>query len=286
MKKTAAIALTVMSVVSVMLLACGCDVFSTFVFSYPDEDKYTVGNGEVASAESIDVDWISGEVNVVAYDGDKIIIDEKINAEVKSDFFVRWYLDGSELKIKYCKSGLNFGSKNGSSDKLNKTLTVSVPESLILKSVTVNSVSGDVTLGGAADEIKVDTVSGNVTLGGTADKAKVNTVSGNVFSGLSAKTLSVKTVSGDIDIKAFDTMSVFDADSVSGNVTVDVEGCSGAAVKYSNVSGKLSTAVDVKTDGDADGKPLVYGDGRVKINVDTVSGDLMIVKGQTTKTEN
>ena len=106
--------------------------------SYPDADKYTVGNTTVTRpVNNLYVDWTSGQVNIEYHDGTGVIVSETANRALSEDDMLRWWLDGDTLRIRFAKSGFRI------SVNLDKHLTVSLPKGTVLKSADIGTTSGD-----------------------------------------------------------------------------------------------------------------------------------------------
>lgn len=178
-------------------------------------------------------------------------------------------------------------------------VSVSVPADC---PVELGVVSADAVVSGiAADRTAVKSVSGDVTLDGVRSDISAQTVSGDLESRKLAGTLAYKTVSGDLTVVngASDAVK---AETVSGDLTLDLDLRPGGRIDVSSVSGDLTLRmpetvglqVDVKTmsgslDSAFDGvsaqrKPgsstmrgqVGGGDGR--LSAKTVSGDVTLLR--------
>ena len=132
-----------------------------------DDSAYKVGEGSIAAprVETIDLDWIDGNVTVVICQDAYISVTEKAPAELTEKTQVHWFVseDGKTLSIKYRGSSSFFGTTK---DK-NKDLILRIPEKLLdqLKTLNINAVSSNVTVSNILIEnINVTTASGNVTI--------------------------------------------------------------------------------------------------------------------------
>ena len=132
-----------------------------------DDSTYKVGEGSIASpnVESIDLDWIDGNVTVVICQDAYISITESAPADLTDKTRVHWSVseDGKSLSIKYRASSSFFGT---SKDK-EKDLILRIPEKLLgqLNNLNINAVSSNVTVSDIIiDNIDVQTASGNVNV--------------------------------------------------------------------------------------------------------------------------
>ena len=132
-----------------------------------DDSVYKVGEGSIAAprVETIDLDWIDGNVTVVICQDAYISVTEKAPAELTEKTQVHWCVseDGKTLSIKYRGSSSFFGTNK---DK-EKDLILRIPEKLIgqLKTLNINAVSSNVTVSNIiVDNINVTTALGDVRL--------------------------------------------------------------------------------------------------------------------------
>ncbi len=243
----------------VAALFAGCDRFGNFkgtYGSYSNASRYSAGGGTAASVSSIDVEWVNGQVNLEYTDGNTFSFKEETDYDLESNEAVkmRWYLDGTTLKIKYAKSGAKVV------DNLRKTLTVTVPESAVLQ------------------ELDVETVSANIDCDLNARKADFETVSGKInFSNAAVtNTLKFDTVSGDVNYVANTLPASLNAETVSGDLRFTFPESASFSVKFESVSGDLNA--DGAFNGTQNGKYFTVNGGLTKIDAETVSGDLTIEK--------
>ena len=132
-----------------------------------DDSAYKVGEGSITApnVESIDLDWIDGNVSVVICQDAYISITESAPADLTDKTRVHWSVseDGKSLSIKYRASSSFFGT---SKDK-EKDLILRIPEKLLgqLKNLNINAVSSNVTVSDIiVDNINVQTASGSVNV--------------------------------------------------------------------------------------------------------------------------
>ena len=201
------------------LAACAWFMFGTTSagLAYANADKYTVGEATVSgTVENLFVDWTAGQVNIEYHDGEGVIITEKANQTLNEDDKLRWWLDGTTLRIRYAKPGFRI------SFNLDKQLTVSLPADTVLKSADISSTSGDLNIPGlVADEIRLGSTSGSIS---------AVTVT---------KKLTASSTSGGIAVRQGDTIGTVDLDSTSGSISCTL-GANAAAVTARSTSGSIS----------------------------------------------
>ncbi|HEX6935183.1 MAG TPA: DUF4097 family beta strand repeat-containing protein [Actinomycetes bacterium] len=187
----------------------------------------------------------------------------------------------------------------GGNRKASAVVSVSVPATC---PVELGVVSADAVVSGIdADKTAVKSVSGDVTLDGVRSDISAQTVSGDLESRKLHGALKFTTVSGDLTVVSGNSERV-KAETVSGDLTLDLDLRPGGRIDVSSVSGDLTLRmpasvglqVDVKTmsgslDSAFDGvraerKPgkatlrghIGSGDGR--LSAKTVSGDVTLLR--------
>ncbi|NLB61470.1 MAG: DUF4097 domain-containing protein [Clostridiales bacterium] len=259
-------------------------------YTYKNADSYSIGSNEVMAAEisEIDIDWVSGSINVEVYDGDKIIFFE--DEGLIENHQLRYKVEGGRLTIKYMKSGF-FTVSVKSKDLVVKIPKDSKPYSLF----RIDTVSASINAGNfTSDEVTLDTVSGSVDLTSvTCNLLKVESVSGRVniadtttedfncdnvsgsinFNG-NADKIKADSVSGEISISSYTCPKTVNIESVSGSITFAIPENDGFEAKVDTVSGSFSC--DFPTTKDR--SKYVYKNGDASFSFDTVSGSVIIEK--------
>lgn len=234
-----------------------------------DEDDYTIGIGKtLEKVDEINIEWLSGSVTLIPTDGDEVVISEDYESE-DSDIRLRWKVENGVLTIKYCKPSW-LGTTS-----VNKNLTVEIPTSMVamMDEIHVSSVSASQTIQISANELEIDTVSGGVTVQGSYRDMDVETVSGTVNFDGTLRNGHFEGVSGSLKLRLQEQASSLDMETVSGGMTVTLpENTTGFRVNSDSVSGH----VDIQGfDGVSNRK---WGDGSMEIDMDSVSGKLLINK--------
>ena len=164
------------------------------------------------------------------------------------------------------------------SDDQSSSLAVYLPRSLAengLDGITINVVSAEVELYDInARDLSLTSISGNCTVDGRYNDVVISTTSGEVFFTGSFRDGMFNTVSGDLSITADKALSNFEANGVSGDITLTIPANTGFQLEFDTSRGNLRSAF-VATE---KGNKYTCGDGSVAMTVDTVSGDL-ILKG-------
>ncbi len=114
--------------------------------------------------------------------------------------------------------------------------------------VMVGTVSAEAVVSGVSGHTSVQGVNGDTTLVRLSGKVDANTVSGAVDAHALSGDLRVSTISGDLTVIE-GTGSEVKADSVSGNMVLDLDPSAGADVRLNTVSGEI--AIRIPEPGDA-----------------------------------
>ena len=268
--------LVVASLIVCMIMMSGCIVHiggGLSTIKYNNADSYTTGNGRTSdSIRNLEIDWISGNVEISYGKEDEIILEETSEDEITDELTMRWLVEDGTLHIKFCKAGkINVNN-------CDKTLKVTLPKNIKLEEAEFETVSADIT----ALELHVKDVN-------------FETVSGSVEARLyGAGSIDADSVSGDIDITAPEGPENADIETTSGSVRMNlkksIDDC-----EIGTVSGKVTLLLPKKgnftisydtTSGDFDsdiemtpkGNKCVAGKGSDRFDIDNTSGDLRIKK--------
>lgn len=251
MKKSTRILLAV--ILCLVLVAISVPgIFSFNTYNYDKANRYTAGGCEIESrVEAIDISWIAGKVNIACHDGDEIILSETASRKLKTAEKVHWMLDGDTLYVKYVRAG------KGYSNRLDKELTLLLPEKLQL------------------DQMQISVVSANVEAElPEAEVVNMNSVSGEVEMSLQqTKNVQVDTVSGDVQLFCAAAPENIRADGVSADMTVQLPENAGFAAELDSVSGRISGQL---LEGSTGEKSYTCGSGECHIRMNSVSGDLKL----------
>lgn len=292
MNKSASLVLS-LTLCALLLSGCGLHIRPSLGLSginYEHPEKYTVGGAAFTDkVEKVEIHWLSGSVTVTGHRGNEIRFSETANRNLTNDLSMHYWLDGSTLRIQFCRSGK--WNLNG----LEKELTLQLPERL-LESLEVDTVSARVNLEDLKMEnLELDTVSGAVRLRDcqVSDRARVDTTSGSVKAALTGalrewkadtvsgsvelivpevKVFDVNTTSGSVSLTAESAPKDLDVDSVSGSVTLCLPADGDFTLDFDTVSGSFSSDLAFKTEGSR----RIFGRGTGDYSIDTTSGSVNI----------
>ncbi|SHG46932.1 DUF4097 and DUF4098 domain-containing protein YvlB [Hydrocarboniphaga daqingensis] len=168
--------------------------------------------------------------------------------------------------------------------------------------VVAATVSGEMTLSLAADEVEARTVSGDVVVRAPMRNGSINTVSGDVRASGGGGRLKLETVSGDAELvgaSAYSDLSLksisgdFDVDAaltgdgrfvgetLSGEMRVRMPAATSAQVTLHTFSGDVRSAFGgAVPSGDErrERQEFKIGDGRARVDLSSFSGDIVLDK--------
>lgn len=227
-----------------------------------DGKSYSAGEYSVAgqTIRNVEVDWISGLVEIVYHDGDAVTFSEAARRDLKDNETLRYKVNGNTLKIDFCESNRGLSTLFGSLSS--KTLTLYLPESARIETLDIESVSGDIDIDTRAHRISsldLDIVSGSIVARGQYDEIDIDGVSGNIH------------------LYLLTTPESLNVDQVSGNTDVYLTKDRGFTAQLDTISGSL-TSDFAQSDSR---RKLRFGDEESEFQFDSVSGTVRILYGDT-----
>lgn len=207
---------------------------------------------------TVEVENVKGRVDVRTWDRPEVKIEGSLGQGVE-----KLEIEGDSghltVRVKYPNRG--GGGLFGSNDKSEPTdLRLTVP---VRADLDVDVVSADVSVEGiASSQLSIDSVSGDVTVAGAPNEASVDSVSGDLMLTLNSNRVRAESVSGDLTLRGRMSGEV-DVETVSGRVDVSVLQNRLQRLSGSSVSGDIRVATGLARNG--------------RITLETVSGDLVLV---------
>ena len=270
--------------------------FSGSLFRLGDynEEGYSVGNFTLSDKiDTLEIDWISGEINIHVYDGDTIYAEETASREISEKNRMRYRVNGGTLSIHARKpwrwNFFNFGMN------LNKKLTIYIPKTIAenmaflkidsvsaamdlsditVKNLRIDNVSGNIEINRfISDVIDIDMVSGDAKLNDvTAASLKIDSTSGKCTFNGAVSEVDMDSTSGTVHVVSSIVINKINVDTVSGNATFSIPQISGFTANMDSVSGDFNCSEPLVSKGDSH----IYGDGSAQYKFDGVSGDVTI----------
>lgn len=261
MRKTLWSALALVMVLT--LAGCGeqshTDGSGTDSATYTPDAGYTLGNTDVVQLNgfrAIDIEWVSGQVNVELYDGEGIQLSETMMDGSDAALKMEWQVneDKGTLDIRSQPQLMSATEE--------KRLVVRLPRSLVLHGLDIKTVSAGVSVDLTDEdtltlqELDVTSVSGEISVyAANAGEISLSTTSGSISGSVRTQKLEADSGSGSIDL-ALDIMPTeLEAETSSGSIVMQL--CdlstlpSPLPVEFKTTSGKLSSDVTFTTVKDA-----------------------------------
>ena len=261
MKKWVALILAGAVAGAAVLAGCGAPRTDTTSAdgSYTPDAGYTAGNGDVVQLNgfrSIDIEWVSGQVNVELYDGEGISLTETLADGSPVGQAMEWRVDedDSTLDVRSQPKLVSLAEE--------KILTVQLPRSMVLYELDIETVSAGVSVDLTDEdtlslsELDVTSVSGTVNVyAANAGEIALSTTSGAIEGSVRTQKLEADSVSGSIDLTLDTLPTELDAETTDGNIVMQLRDLSTLPsplpVEFKTTSGKLSSDVTLTTVQDA-----------------------------------
>ena len=221
------------------LALSGCSFMNPLTYAHAEQ--YSVGNAELAETiEAVEIDWSSGSVHVLTHAENTFLLTEKTGSGISDDLRMHWWLDGTTLRVRFAKSGTNLWLFHEG----HKDLTLTVPESVSLREIVIRSASAEISAENlTAETLGVSTVSGDMSIGCAANAVRLNSASGDIAltqSGESGE-IGIETASGKIQAELSRAGRV-ELKSASGKIGLSAALVDALAVK--STSGAVSCGLE------------------------------------------
>lgn len=224
--------------------------------------------------QKLSIDWAVGDV--IIRRGNTQVINVYEDAPSGAKPMVCEIKDGTKLKIQFHEGKFNVNI--GFGDLTTKDLTVTVPMDFDLRELDVDMASGNVEIQGMTID-KVDLDCADVTC--ILDQCTVNTLDVDAASGDISFSGSLGEL--DMDSASADFIGVFqntprkiDMDGMSGTLDITLPQNTGFTAKVEGLSNNFSSDFPTKSVNGAH----THGNGSCRINVDGMSGDVTIRRGE------
>ena len=233
--------ITVIGALMAFLLA-GCVHKGNINFTYDHPERYQVGDAELEQpVKEIDVNWVSGNIDIVYADIPGVRIHEQTVCPLADSLRMRYYVDDEGcLDIQFCQSGIKYNvQKTSTLEDVEKNLTIEVPRGTVLEGIELDGVS---------THVRIDSVR--------------------------SRKLDVAGVWFDVTAQYPELPEEIDIDGVDGNLTLMVPSSAGMTIEMNGVNKHLNVTSERPTR--KEGGKTVIGDGSCRIDIDGVSITLNI----------
>lgn len=222
----------------------------------------------------IDIEWAAGEITIEPADVDGIQISESEPSNPK--YAMVWKQNNDKLTIRFCENTkIEFGFGITLNDVISKDLTILVPMGWECESLEVDAASATLEVKNLViDEVDFDGASGICKFENcTIKELDLDTASGDIFFTGSLDVLDCDAASASV-IAVFDNApSRISMDSMSGDLDITLHQGVGFTVSMDALSSDFHCAFGYSQKQDG---TYYRGDGKCRITLDALSGDLYI----------
>lgn len=278
--------IAIVILLGILLIGLGFGLFmvdtnSGFSITTSDQVLPVAGDGTTSygavSADDIreiEIEWAAGSITIEPSDTDEIHITE---SDVHNDKYRMVYKqNGSTLKIQFCEDDSIWGgiSIGGS---ISKDLVIYVPQDFTLDALEIDAASTNVNVTNLhIQEVEFDGASGSCIFDDcTVDKLDMDTTSGDVEFNGAVRVIDFDGASANLNLYLTDTPSSIEVDTASGDLDLTLPADCGFTVSMDALSSDFYS--DFPTT--IQGKNYVYGDGSCRININAMSGEVIIREG-------
>lgn len=230
-----------------------------------------------AEVNEIEINWAAGSILIMPYDVDQIEVSESDVSDSK--YAMECYLKKSKLIINFSEENkYNHGFGITINGNFSKDLTILVPRNWELSDLEIDAASAKLEVCNMTiRDVEIDTASGICEFENcTVDTIDIDTASGDVKFVGSLNILDCDAASANVVAILSNTPSRMDMDSMSGDLDITLPPDCGFTVSTEGLSSDFSSDFStIMNNGNH-----VHGDGRCRIDVDAMSGDVTVRKGQ------
>lgn len=249
------------------------------VIDLPAPQKAEIqGNGvslDAANIQKMEIEWAAGAITIQPEDIPQIYIREE-TADAEYEQMV-WTVRDGKVSIQYSKNtdhAFGMGLLTGTHSK---DLIIQVPldwqcDSLEIDAASASLMVKELTI----REMEFDGASGTCVFENcTLEKLDVDTASGDVSFRGSLGSLDCDAASANILLELSNVPRSLDLDTASGDLNVTLPADAGFTVTMDSLSGDFESDFDTTQRNGS----YVAGNGRCRIDVDAMSGDVTVRKG-------
>lgn len=236
-------------------------------------EKETFSPSEV---QELEIEWVAGDILIQPTDTDQITVKEDGVSDEK--YAMVLHQSGNTLKIQFCEdTAFGFGIRFNTPD-ITKDLTILVPKDWQLDSLEIDCASATVEVNDMTiREVDFDGASGTCEFENcTVEEMDIATASGDVKFVGSLGMLDCDAASASVYAVLSNTPRRMDMDSMSGDLEIILPEDAGFTLALTAMSSDFTSDFETTM---KNGN-YVCGDGSCRINVDALSGDVIIRKSE------
>lgn len=243
----------------------------------PVQEQEVTGYGMVVDAASVrdmEIEWAAGSIVIRPEDITEIRVQEE--GVGQSDNPMVWEVREQKLSIQYSKNkelNLGFGLLTG---EMGKDLIIQVPRDWTCRELEITAAAATLDIRElTVSEVEFDGASGtchfeNCTVG----KLELDTASGNVHFSGSLQQMECDAASAGVTLVLSNIPGSLEMDTASGDLEVVLPEDAGFTVTMETLSGDFESDFETTSRNGSH----IAGNGRCRIDVDAMSGDVMIRK--------
>ena len=280
MKASAIIRIILLSLLILILtsILIGVLTFHDFLGSgrlvamFGEVEGIVASEGSVSAEEikNLEINWVSGDVTIVRADVTDISFQEDAGLKEKDQMV--WSQKGDKLVIHSSRYKVQLSTSKS------KDLVITIPMDYNINNLTISTVSANFSADSlTANTVNINAVSGECDFSGnnTFGDMNVDTVSGDVtFNGI-LRELTCEGVSANFRGFFTETPNSIQVDGVSGNIDITLPADAGFTAELDTLNGHFNSDFSTTSSGDR----YICGNGQCTIEIDGVSGDINIRKG-------
>ncbi len=234
----------------------------------------SAGAVDASIVKEIHIDWASGSIVVQPGDTTEITFSETYSGGNYQP--MSWKQVGEELTIQHSPSSVNFFGFGVNIDS-GKDLVITVPRDWNCRELELDVASANVEIKDMTiAELSFDGASGTCNMENCAvTELDIDTASGDVIFSGTLNTLDFDGASSSFIAVLSNTPASLDMDAASGDLDITLPEDCGFTAEIDALSGDFVSDFPTITRNGCH----IYGDGRCRITVDGMSGDVTVRKG-------
>ncbi len=227
-----------------------------------------------AGIRELEIEWVSG--NILIQSGDVAEIQISESGVTDADYVMQVRQKEEKLSIAFAQGTQSFLGL-GIQGELSKDLTVVVPASWACEDLEIDVASAKVEIQGlTVRDLEFNGASGECNFTDcTVDSLDVNTASGDVYFTGSLRDFDCEAASASVYAKLSNVPEEMDLETMSGLMDITLPEDAGFTVSVESMKASFASEFDTTTQGNR----YVCGNGRCKISVESMSGEVILRKG-------
>lgn len=268
-------AAAILLMLAVLTVGLGIGTYITH-FEFTDFNQGTIVSESAEfdpdTIHKIHVDWASGNIVFKTSDRETIKIYEEGTAS--TDQHMTYTHSGSTLSIQYIEAKLYHSSLHIPSKKL----YVEIPATWSGDEIQISVASADILFENiTVNEVDLDTASGSVNFTDCKIRSvQLDSASGDIEYTGTLESIHCNAASADLKLTLDNTPSEISMDCASGDIRLTLPEDTGFTVEMDSLSGKFHSEFPATVSGER----YIYGDGRCRIEIDSMSGSIHIYKAK------